>query len=228
MANNLRLQDTVVLVNGDSRYNNNAYDTVIVRNTIISEGPLSEDYYVPGDSTISPEALPLIQKAKLEHRPYLASQLLSGTENTRDEALAGDVTNVELDAARFILQSTLVKTTLTPITQVGNSYVYQVNYTYKIYPLHREGLSNSFEFVIRLPFDGLVMVPGAKVQLTVITPFNVTIDQNETKGIDENNTEIQELVNQISNTGRAVTSFEYHVDPLFKVRYNHNEGVFAG
>ncbi|WP_430510750.1 hypothetical protein [Gottfriedia solisilvae] len=226
---NLKLQDTVVLVNGDSRFNNNAYDTVIVRNTIISEGPLAEEYFVPGDSTISSEALPLIQKAGLEHRPYLASQLLAGTEDIRDEALAGDVTSTELDAARLILQSTLVKTTLTPVTSVGNSYVYNVNYTYKIYPLHRLGLPDAFEFLIRLPFDGLTMVGGvSKVQLTVVTPHNVTIDQNETKGIDENNAEIQEIVSQISNTGRAVTSFEYHIDPLFKVRYTHNSPVFAG
>ncbi|MGG0305813.1 hypothetical protein ABEY43_25460 [Priestia megaterium] len=48
------------------------------------------------------------------------------------------------------------------------------------------------------------------------------IDGNETKGIDENGQEIEELIQQLTATGRAVTTFNYQLDPLFKVRYIHN------
>jgi len=84
---------------------------------------------------------------------------------------------------------------------------------------------NTYEFQIRLPFDGTQMIAGSEVKLTVLTPLSSSIDENETKGISENGEEIEELIQQLTATGRAVTTFQYQLDPLFKVRYIHNTQV---
>jgi hypothetical protein len=41
---------------------------------------------------------------------------------------------------------------------------------YKIFPLTSLGLNNSYDFQIRVPFDGLGVTPGGRVEVTVILP----------------------------------------------------------
>lgn len=217
-------QEAIVLVNGSSRYNNGKFDEVMVRSTIITNGPLTENYYVPGGNSLSTEAMALIKKYNLEFRPYRESELLQGTEDVIDESRSNDTVGTEQDVARLLLRSALVNAPLTEIAHLeGGKYVYEVRYDYKLFPLD----INTYEFQIRLPFDGTQMIAGSEVKLTVLTPQNSNIDGNETKGIGENGEEIQELIQDLTATGRAVTTFYYQLDPLFKVRYMHNSPVLT-
>lgn len=100
-----------------------------------------------------------------------------------------------------------------------------MRYDYKIFPIQN---SNEYQFEIRLPFDGIQMTNGSRVQLTVLTPKGAVVNDVETKGIDENGQEIQEMKQQLQNTNRTVVSFAYQLDPLFTVRYSHTEGLYQG
>jgi hypothetical protein len=212
-------QAATVVVHGSSRFNGGNHDSVMVHTTIITNEPLTEEYYVPNGNSLSNEALGLIQRQGLEFRPYRESDLLAGTEDLADVAKAGDTQGTESDVARWLLRSALIKAPLTLINQVGSKYVYEIRYDYKIFPIS----ANVYEFQIRLPFDGTQMVAGSEVKLTVMTPTNAQVDSNETRGIDENGQEIQEVIQQLSQTGQAVTTFHYRLDPFFKVRYQHSD-----
>ncbi|MGG3181757.1 hypothetical protein ABEQ41_26310 [Priestia megaterium] len=217
-------QEAVVLVNGSSRYNNGKYDEVIVRTIIVTNGPLTENYYVPGGNSLSNEALALIKRQNLEFRPYREKDLLQGTEDVLDVSRTNDTDGTEQDVARLLLRSALVSTPLTEIAQLeGGRHVYEIKYDYKLFPLD----TNTFEFQIRLPFDGTQMIAGSEVKLTVLTPISSNIDTNETKGIAENGEEIEEVIQELTSTGRAVTTFHYQLDPMFKVRYMHTTPVLT-
>ncbi|WP_052658756.1 hypothetical protein [Bacillus thuringiensis] len=215
-------QEATVVVHGSSRYNGGKFDEVRVRTTIVTNGPLTENYYVPGGSSLSNEAIALIQKQGLEFRPYRESELLEGTEDVIDVAKAGDMAGTEHDIARLLLRSALISVPLQQIAQLENGqFVYEVKYEYKLFPIQNE----TYEFQIRLPFDGTEMINGSEVKLTVLTPIGCSIDQTATKGTDANGQEIQEVVQQLIETGRAVTTFSYRLDPLFKVCYVHGNPV---
>ncbi|AIY78164.1 TPA: hypothetical protein ACLQU7_001494 [Bacillus tropicus] len=217
-------QEATVVVHGSSRYNGGKFDEVMVRTTIVTNGPLTENYYVPNGSSLSKEAMALIQNQGLEFRPYRESELLEGTEDVIDVAKAGDVVGTERDIARLLLRSSLVSVPLQQIAQLENGqFVYEVKYEYKLFPV----LNDTYEFQIRLPFDGTQIINGSEVKLTVLTPIGGSIDENATKGIDENGQEIQEVVQQLVQTGRSVTTFQYRLDPLFTVRYVHTTPVLS-
>ncbi|CAH0345736.1 hypothetical protein [Bacillus sp. CECT 9360] len=72
---NVISQEATVVVHGSSRYNGNKFDDVMVHTTIITNGELSEQYYVPNGNSLSNEALSLIQKHGLEFRPYVTAKL---------------------------------------------------------------------------------------------------------------------------------------------------------
>ncbi|MCC2420483.1 hypothetical protein COF34_08980 [Bacillus toyonensis] len=217
-------QEATVVVNGSSRYNGGKFDEVMVRTTIVTNAPLTENYYVPGGSSLSNQALALIQEQGLEFRPYRESELLEGTEDVIEVSKSGDVQGTERDTARLLLRSALMSTPLKQIAQLENGqFVYEVKYEYKLFPVQND----TYEFQIRLPFDGTEMIAGSEVKLTVLTPINCTIDGTATKGTDANGQEIQEVVQQLIETGRAVTTFSYRLDPLFNVRYVHNTPIFT-
>jgi len=218
----LKLQDATVLIHSASRYNGNLYDEVYVQTSIVTEGPLTDNYYVPAGVSLHAAALELLKHSGLEYRPYHESELLTGTENIFESAKNGDVPDTINDATRLILLSVLKKQPLNLVAQNGNVHVYDLRYSYKIYPI--VGAPDSYEFSIRLPFDGITMPNGSKVQLTVVTPSQATIDQGVTKGIDVNGAEIQETVSQLVQTGKMVAEFTYQIDPLFTVRYVYNPG----
>ncbi|MDW2879711.1 MULTISPECIES: hypothetical protein [Bacillaceae] len=217
---NLITQDMTVLVNPNSRYNGNQYDEVYVRTTIVTNGPVPEEYYVPNGESLPLAALNLIKSIGLEYRPYRADKLLEGTENIRESALSGDPVDTVSDSAKLILLSALRKQHLTLMAQVGDKFVYDLTYTYKIFPQP----NGAYRFEVRLPFDGIEMVNGSKVKLTVVTPDQATVDPNATIGIDEQNQEIQETLNVLASSGKSVTEFTYQLDPFFVVEYNYNPG----
>lgn len=219
---NLKLQDATVLIHSASRYNGNLYDEVYVQTSIITDGPLTDNYYVPAGVSLHASATELLKHSGLEYRPYHESELLAGTENIIESAKNGDVPDTVNDAARLILLSALKKQPLNLVAQNANGYVYDLRYSYKIYPLVE--IPDAYEFSIRLPFAGIEMPNGSKIQLTVVTPSHATIDQGVTKGIDVNGAEIQETVSQLVQTGKMVAEFTYQIDPLFTVRYVYNPG----
>lgn len=222
---NIKFQDVIVLVNGSSRYNGNQYDSVMVHTTIITDSPLTESYYVPAGVSLPNPALELIKMHGLEYRPYRASVLTEGTENIIQSSLSGDTTDTLIDSAKLILLSALKERQLEQVTHTGTSFVYELKYEYKIFPLPN---NQEFQFEIRLPFDGITMVNGSRVQLTVVTPSGAVINSVETKGIDDNGQEIQEMIQQLQNTNRSIVTFSYQLDPLFTVRYSHSESLFEG
>lgn len=80
----------------------------------------------------------------------------------------------------------MVKTALMPVPGATNTYL--LSYDYKIYPTEEN--ENTFDFNITLPFDGLTLPNGGRVQVSVLTPIGAKIDQAATKGTDKNGREI--------------------------------------
>ncbi|MEW9699340.1 hypothetical protein [Paenibacillus sp. SI8] len=220
---NINLQDVMIFVNGTSRYNNNSFDTVLVKTTIKTDEPILDEYYVPSGVTASPALLDFLRLQNLEVTPFRASTLLAGTEDIQQEALNGNPTGTLEDAAKLLLLSVLKKSTLTPVA--GSTNLYELSYEYKIFPLNNVGLPNTYELQIRVPFDGLGMPNGSRVEVTTILPRFAEVDANGTNGKDTNNQEITELVYDLPNVNRKVVTFAYQLDPLFTIRYNHTQGL---
>ena len=218
---NIKLQDVLVFVNGTSRYNRNSFDTVSVKTTIVTDEPIIDEYYVPSGVTANPRLLEILQLEGLEVTPFKASTLFAGTEDIQTQALNGNPSETLSDASKLLLLSLLKKTQLTPVAGAINTY--ELSYDYKIFPLNHLGLADSYDFQIRVPFDGLGMVGGSRVEVIVILPKFAEIDGDATKGTDLNGSEIAELVYEMPNVNRKAVTFAYQNDPLFTVRYRHNQ-----
>ncbi|GGD28993.1 hypothetical protein [Pontibacillus salipaludis] len=217
---NLITQDMTVLVTPTSRYNGNQFDEVYVRTTIVSDGEIKAKYYVPNGSSLSNAALNLIQSEGLEFRPYLAEELLEGTNNIQESAKTGDPVDTVSDAAKLILLSALEIKTLEEVAKLeSGKRVYNLEYKYKIFS--EESNPNHYQFHVKLPFDGIEMANGT-LKLTVVTPDKAKVNQTETKGTDDQNREIKEVVNELRQTGKSVTEFTYRRDPDFIVRYEYD------
>ncbi|KGX85889.1 hypothetical protein N784_06710 [Pontibacillus litoralis JSM 072002] len=216
---NIRLQDVNVVINGTSRYNGNAFDTVHVETLLCMDEPLpaEETWYVPNGSSVPPEVLSFFKIAGVDMNPKKASTILQGTEDIKKQSEESNLEGVIEDSARFLLRAVMEKTTLTPISNSPNTYL--LSYDYKIYPV---GDSSDYELKILVPFDGLAVAPnGGRVQITVMTPIAAKVDPKLTKGIDENNREISESISAIPNVNRQIVSFAYQKDPLFTVHYRY-------
>jgi hypothetical protein len=220
---NIQLQDVMIYVNGTSRYNDNAFDTVLVKTTIKTDEPILDEYYVPSGVTASPALLELLRLQQLEVTPFRANTLLAGTEDIQTQALNGNPAGTLEDAAKLLLLSVLKKSSL--ISVVGSTNLYELSYEYKIFPMTSQGLPNTYELQIRVPFDGLGMPNGSRVEVSVILPRGAEIDPNGTLGKDSNGQEIAEIVYEMPNVSRKAVTFAYQIDPLFTIRYNHTQGV---
>lgn len=51
-----------------------------------------------------------------------------------------------------------------------------------------------------------------------------SIDPVDTKGIGDQNQEIQEMITKLQSTGKSVTEFTYRRDPDFVVAYSYPAG----
>jgi hypothetical protein len=161
----------------------------------------------------------------LEFRPYTEEELLQDVGDEVDEARQNDPVSVEAGFARTLLRSTLISAPLQLIKQLPNGvHVYKLAYDYKIFP---DSSNGSFQFEIRLPLSGIAM-PSGEVTLSVLAPQNVTVNRAVTKGIDEQNNELEEQLAELISTHRQVVTFQHRVDPLFVVNYTHNDGLFQG
>lgn len=220
---NIKLQDVMLIVNGTSRYNNNSFDTVTVKTTIQTDEPIQSEYYVPSGVTVTPGILEVLKLQNLEVTPFQASTLLAGTEDIQTQAINGNPAGTLEDAAKLLLLSVLKKTSLVPIA--GSTNAYELSYEYKIFPLASSGHPDSYEFQIRVPFDGLGMGPGGRVEVTVLLPRFAELEPNETRGVDLNGNEISEISYELPNVNRKAITFAYQNDPLFTIRYRHTQSL---
>ncbi|RFB11462.1 hypothetical protein DZB84_20560 [Bacillus sp. HNG] len=219
---NIKLQDVMIFVNGTSRYNNNAFDTVLVKTLLYSDEPIQEEYYVPSGVTANPEIFKILDLQGLEITPFKASTLLEGTEDIREQALNGNPAETLSDAAKLLLLSLMKKSQLVPVA--GSKNTYELTYEYKIFPQQSD--PNSYEFEIRVPFDGLGIHPqGGRIEVTAVLPRMAELDGNATKGVDEQGVEVNEIPYPTPNVNRKIVTFAYQKDPLFTIRYIHKQGL---
>lgn len=225
MSNVLKLQDVTAVINGVSRYNGGAYDTVTFKTLLVSETAIEDEYYVPAGVSPTPAATALLKEANLKVMPYKASTLLAGTDDIQAEAQAGDTAATQLDAAHLILLSLLKKTHLTPISTKPGMFVYELAYEQKIYPIDGQaGSTYELEFVV--PFDQLEVSPNAgKIEVTVLLPRQTNL-QSAT-GVDPSGGAVSKLISQLSNVARTAVTFEYHIDPVFTIKYQHAAPIQA-
>lgn len=217
----IQLQDATVVINNTSRFNNKQYDTVRVETLLTTTEPLPPEmtWYVPSGTSIPPEVANLFKAKNIRMFPQREATLLQGTEDIRDQAQAENVLEVLEDASKLLLRAVLKEVPLSPIA--GSPNTYTLSYEYKLFPLEVDNQNNNFEFYIVLPFDGLEVAQGGRVQMTILTPIGAKINPSETKGIAENGQEISEMVADISHTNRQVVSFAWQNDPEFFVRYSY-------
>jgi hypothetical protein len=214
---NIQLQDLTAIIHNTSRYNGNQSDSVHVEILLQTDVPLTpnDQWYIPNNVTVPTEVLEFFKATNLAMYPMKAEEVIAGTEDIIAQSEAGNLQDVELDAAKLMLRAIMKKTAFTPVS--GTNNLYMLSYDYKLYPLKES--PNMYEFKVVLPFSGLGMPNGSRVQMTVIMPIGSQIEPNATKGIAVGGVEVNELVKPMENVNRNILSFEYHQDPLFNIRY---------
>ncbi len=214
---NIVLQDLTAMIHHTSRFNGNQFDSVHVEILLQTDVPLTseEQWYIPSGVSVPIEVLEFFKATNISMYPMLANEVIAGTEDIIAQSEAGNLQEVQIDAAKLMLRAIMKKTSFTPVT--GTNNLYMLSYDYKLYPIKEA--PNSYEFKVQLPFSGLGMPNGSRVQMTVIMPIGSQIDPNATKGIAINGVEVNELIKPMENVNRNILSFEYHQDPLFTIRY---------
>lgn len=198
------------------------YDIAHVETLIQTETPLdpAQCWYIPDEVSVPPEVLALLTRQgvteALPMYPISAEKILAGTEDIKQQAEANNLEEVVSDAAKLMLRAILKKTPLIPLPGVPNLYL--VKYDFKVYQV--PNAPNNYDFKFVLPFDGLEIKPAqGRIYATVVLPKDAQVNAEFTKGKATDGNEISEMVAEIPNTLRRVVSFEYHIDPLFTIRY---------
>jgi hypothetical protein len=89
--------------------------------------------------------------------------MLDYSDRSKDVTLTANWKLYKVQFEFGILQKKLV-----PIAGATNTY--ELSYEYKIFPLTSIGLNESYDFQIRVPFDGLGIVQSGRVEVTVVLP----------------------------------------------------------
>jgi hypothetical protein len=216
---NVILQDLTAMIHNVSQSNGGQYDLVHVENIIQTDEPIPQDkfWYVPNGVTSNPIADMIFNAKNMSMYPMSEDELLAGTSDVIDQAKAGSFDGVLEDTSKLMMMSLMKKQALEPIT--GTTNMYRLSYDYKIFP--QVNTTNIFDFKVQLPFSGLGVAVGGKVQMTVIMPLNSQVDPIVTEGVDLNGLKIEELITPINNIGRNIVSFMYQNDPVFTIRYHY-------
>lgn len=216
---NIVLQDLTAIMHSTSKYNGNQFDSVHVEILLQTDVALTPEnqWYIPSGVSVPNAILEFFKATNIAMYPMLANEVIAGTEDIIAQSEAGNLQDVELDAAKLMLRAIMKKTSFTPVN--GTSNLYMLSYDYKLYPMKE--VPNSYEFKVQLPFSGLGMINGSRVQMTVIMPITAQIDPTATKGVAINGVEVNELVKPMENVNRNILSFEYHQDPVFTIRYHY-------
>jgi len=216
---NIRLQDLTAMLHNTSRFNGNQFDMVHVEILLQTDVPLTpeQQWFLPSGTSVSEPVLEIFKATNLEMYPMSAQKVMEGTQDIIQQAEAGNLQEVINDASKLMLRAIMIKKAFTPVS--GSQNLYHLAYDYKLFPIKG---TNAFDFKVVLPFDGLGMPGGSKVQMTVIMPIGANIDPAVTEGIAVNGQKINELVQPVGTTGRNMVSFEYQVtDPKFTIRYQY-------
>jgi hypothetical protein len=216
---NVILQDLTAMIHNVSQSNGGKYDLVHVENIIQTDEPIPQDkfWYVPNGVTSNPIADMIFNAKNMSMYPMSEDELLVGTSDVIDQAKAGSFDGVLEDTSKLMMMSLMKKQALEPIT--GTTNMYRLSYDYKIFP--QVNTTNIFDFKVQLPFSGIGVAAGGKVQMTVIMPLNSQVDPIVTEGVDLNGLKIEELITPINNIGRNIVSFMYQNDPIFTIRYHY-------
>lgn len=215
MSTTIDLQTFSAIIHNTSQYGLD-HDTIHVEILLKTNEAIPEtlQWYVPAGVNIPKSVLNIIKDSNLQLYPISQEKLTAGTEDIQTQAAEGNLKEVMDDASKLFLLSVLKKGTLTPIE--GSQNLYKLSYDYNLYPDDE----NNFELHVHLPFDGLTLnQSGGKVTVTALCPLSCTIDSTFTKGTDENNTEITEVITETPNN--KIVSFTYALDPLFAIRYKY-------
>ncbi len=94
---NIRLQDLTATINGTSRFNGGKWDTVHVETLLVTDEPLRTDmnWFVPAGVSEPHEVLAIFNAAGISMFPTLEANLLTGTEDIRDQAQQNNLPEVE-------------------------------------------------------------------------------------------------------------------------------------
>lgn len=214
---NIKLQDLTAMIHHTSRFNGGQFDTVHVETILQTDTPLTTEmeWFVPSGSTVSDEVLAFFKATNLAMYPMSAQKVMEGTQDIQQQAEAGNLQEVVNDASKLMLRAVMTKTSLKPIS--GASNLYHLAYDYKLFPIKEN--PKAFDFKVVLPFDGLGMPAGSRVQMAIIMPISSQIDAGATQGIAIGGQVIEELTQDIPNCQRKIVSFAYQNDPQFTIRY---------
>jgi hypothetical protein len=157
----------------------------------------------------------MLQVSNVAMYPMSAEYIDTEVNNMRDAARQADLKEVTHDSSLLLLQSIMKPQSFTPVS--GSTNLYQLAYDYKLFP--NEANPKSFDFRVVLPFHGLGMPAGSRVQMSIMLPISANIDATATQGVAVNGQVIEELTQDIPNCQRKIVSFAYQNDPQFTIRY---------
>lgn len=214
---NVILQDLNAVIHGTSRHGL-PYDIAHVTMLIQTDTPIPSElqWAIPHVENIPQTVLNFISDGKTPIYPMLKDPAYRGASDILQETDKGDTSGVIEDAKTLILLSSMQSTSIEPIEGVPDRYI--VSYKYRLYPVS----TNNFEFKVLLPFDGLGLVNGGRLQVTLVAPMGAVINPSMTKATDLNGqTVAEEVITPISLVNKQVASFEIQKDPIFTIRYNY-------
>ncbi|MBK1809127.1 hypothetical protein JHL18_00495 [Clostridium sp. YIM B02505] len=214
---NVILQDLNAVIHGTSRHGLE-YDVAHVSILLQTDSPITPDlqWAIPHIEDIPQKAITLIKDGKTAIYPVLKSK---ARESINDFFANVDSNNVEgtlEDIEQALLLASMRTTTIEPLENNDGRYI--VSYKYRLYPAEL----NTFDFKVVLPFDGLGLASGNRLQVTVVSPMGSTIDPVFTDAKDfQGQSVANESITTIPLVGKQVTSFEIHQDPIFTIRYRY-------
>lgn len=214
---NVILQDLNAIIHGTSRHGL-PYDTAHVSMLVQTDTPIPPDlqWAIPHVENIPQTVLNFISDGKTPIYPMLKDSTYRGASDILQETDKGDTASVIEDAKTLILLSSMKPTSIESIEGVPDRYI--ISYKYRLYPVS----PNNFEFKVLLPFDGLGLVNGGKLQVTLVSPIGSIINPSMTKATDLNGqTVAEEVITPIKLVNKQVASFEIQKDPIFTIRYNY-------
>lgn len=214
---NVILQDLNATIHGTSRHGL-PYDIAHVSILMQTDTPIPTDlqWAIPHVENLSPDVIKFISDGKTPIYPICKDSNYRGASDILQETDKGDTASVIEDAKTLILLSSMKPTTIEPLEGIPDRYV--ISYKYRLYPVSE----NNFEFKVLLPFDGLQLNAGGRLQVTLVAPIGAAINPSITKATDLNGqTVAEETITPISLVNKQVASFEIQKDPIFTIRYNY-------
>ncbi|MBL4933935.1 hypothetical protein [Clostridium paridis] len=214
---NVLLQDLNAVIHGTSRHGlpyDIAHVTILLQTD--SQIPPELEWAIPHVEDIPPKALNLIKDGKTPIYPMLKSKLREGLSDFFTNVDSNNMEGTLEDIEQALLLTSMHVTTIEPLE--NNDCRYVISYKYRLYPVEQ----NIFDFKVLLPFDGLGMINGSKLQVTLVSPIGSAIDPVITDAKDFNGQSVaNEQIAPIALVGKQIVSFEIHQDPIFTIRYHY-------